>query len=120
MSLPLPDYLRKLPNRCLLGFDLTKQHPGLCRCNEAPGKVSPEEWRLFVSAITQAADETGRVSQTDVRPRIQPIFHKHRATCYRHARHVGLLVQLDKEPSTDTAGRNGDKDQRVYLLGTAE
>jgi hypothetical protein len=113
MSLPLDAYLRARSDRCAHGFHLTTQHPELCSCTEGG------EWATFVRAVRQAADAQGVVSQTRVRPLIASIPAKHRGLLYRRARKAGLLVEAGSEPSTDTAGRNGDKDQRVYKLGVA-
>ena len=89
----------------------TQGHGGDC----AP--VAPaDEWTVFVRALRQAADPSGLVSQTRVRPLIQTIPPKHRGLLYRRARQEGVLELVGKEGSTDYAGGNGDKEQRVYRL----
>lgn len=111
MSVDLATYLAAKPDRCAHGFHLATQHPELCSCTEGG------EWATFVRAVRQAADAQGVVSQTRVRPLIASIPAKHRGLMYRRARKAGLLVEAGSEPSTDTAGRNGDKSQRLYRLG---
>lgn len=77
------------------------------------GRITPEEWETFTSALAVVAVD-GVVSQTDMRPLISSIFHKHRGLCYARARRLGLLEPIGKEHSTDVAGGNGDKEQRIY------
>lgn len=83
------------------------------------GAITPEEWACFTAALRAAVDADGLVSQTRVRPLIQTIPHKHRGQLYRRARREGLLVEVGREDSTDHAGRNEDKSQRLYRLRDA-
>ena len=54
----------------------------------------------------------------DVRPLIRGrIAPKHIGSLYRRARSEGLLVDTGQlEPSTDAAGRNTDKQSRIYRV----
>lgn len=110
----LDDYLANLPGRCAHGFS-PEQHPRFCACT---AKSESAEFAIFVAALqvasTKAAD--GLIHQTDVRPLIQRIPHKHRGQLYRKARAAGLIEVAGKEPSTDERGRNTDKEQRVYRM----
>ncbi len=109
MTADLATFLAARPDRLPCGHHRAHR----CACRTEDG-----EWALFVAAIRQAADADGTVSQTRVRPlirgRIQP---KHIGSCYRRATASGLLVEVGREDSTDVAGRNADKLQRVYRLG---
>jgi hypothetical protein len=107
------DTLRADPTRCTHGY-AANQHPRLCPC---PGLDS--EYATFVAALRTAARADGLIHQTDVRPLIQRIPHKHRGQLYRKARAAGVIEVAGKEPSTDEAGRNLDKDQRIYRLRSA-
>jgi hypothetical protein len=103
----LLDYLTTLPGRCeSCGAHLAAQG---CRCGG-------DEWSIFTRALRAAADDTGHISQTRMRPLIQAIPHKHRGTLYRRATSLGLIRQDGWEPSTDAAGGNADKQQRRYVL----
>lgn len=105
----LTAYLRTLPGRCPgCGYHIATQG---CGC--------PNEWAQFTSALKAAARPDGLIHQTDMRPLIQRIPHKHRGQLYRKARTSGLIEEVGKEDSTDRAGRNTDKDQRVYRLRAA-
>ena len=75
-----------------------------------------DEWAVFLAAVQQAAASSadGLVHQTAVRPLIAAIPPKHRGLLYRRARTEGLLREVGWEQSTDVAGRNGDKQQRIY------
>lgn len=103
----LAEYLRALPGRCA-GCGMHVERQG-CRC-------ATDEWTVFVTALRTAARPDGLIHQGDVRPLIQRIPHKHRGQLYRRARTTGLIAVVGKEPSTDAAGRNTDKDSRVYRL----
>ena len=89
-------------------------HQG-CACHK-------DEWTLFRAALRQAVTEAndGRVHQHLVRPlirgRIEP---KRIGQQYTRAKREGLLVQVDKEPSKDSAGRNTHHDSPVYELRAA-
>lgn len=99
--------LETFPGRCPMGF-AEVHHPHFCNCSEFG------EFVIFVRALKAARDESGLISQTRVRPLIQAIPHKHRGRCYRRAKSEGLIERAGKEPSTDAAGKNTDKDQTVY------
>jgi hypothetical protein len=102
------------PDRCEHGFSPLQR--GIHDCTP----IAPtSEWSLFVAALRSAARSDGLIHQTDVRPLIQAIPHKHRGTYYRKAKSAGLIELVGKEPSTDAAGRNTDKDQKVYRLRSA-
>lgn len=106
--------LAHAPGRCANGYDLRTQHPILCQCSD-PAPVAPTgEWDTFLAALRSSARD-GRISQTDVRPKIQTIVPKHRGTLYRRAVAEGLIRQDGWEDSTDVAGRNADKVQRTYI-----
>lgn len=113
----LTDYVANLPGRCPHGF-APEQHPQFCACT---AKSADAEFAIFVAALHVAASShpDGLISQTAVRPLIQRIPHKHRGQLYRKARTAGLIEVAGKEPSTDEAGGNTDKDQRVYRLVAA-
>lgn len=108
-------------NRCAAGFDLTTQHGdnGLCKCPESASVTAGTDWHTFVTALKQAVRDNGEIHQGDVRPLIQTIPHKSRGLLYRRARTLGLIEQVGLEQSTDVAGRNGDKLQRIYKLRSA-
>ena len=58
--------------------------------------------------------------QHDVRRLIRGrVHHKHIGLFYRRAKKARLLVQVDKEPSTDAAGRNTHHDSPIYELRKA-
>jgi hypothetical protein len=110
----LVEWLGRFPDRCSAGFSIEQQHPSLCRCAEGT-----DEWTVFTTAL-RAAARAGEIHQRDVRPLIQAIPHKHRGLLYRRARMEGLICEAGWEQSTDIAGRNGDKQSRVYAwLGGA-
>lgn len=113
----LDQFLATREDRCVHGF-APSQHPALCHC---AAKSTDAEFAIFVSALHVAAglSSDGLVHQTDMRPLIQRIPHKHRGTAYRKAVAAGLIEVAGKEPSTDAAGKNLDKDQRLYRLVTA-
>ncbi len=110
----LQDWLAAREDRCTHGY-AREQHPDFCACSTG----GASEWATFKAALRTAARPDGTIHQTDVRPLIQRIPHKHRGTLYRKARTVGLIELVGKEPSTDAAGRNTDKDQKVYRLAGA-
>ena len=101
--------LEVLPGRCPIGYDLATQHPHLCDC------LDTAEWEGFLAALKAARDDHGVISQTNVRPLIQGIPHKHRGQLYRRATSLGVIESIGYEPSTDAAGGNTDKPQRRYL-----
>jgi len=107
----LSDFLADRPDRCGLGFHV-EQHPAICNCSEMG------EWAVFTRALRRAADDHGRISQTDVRPLIQAIPHKHRGQLYRRAVAEGLIRPDGYEQSTDLKGRDTDKSQRRYRLAS--
>jgi len=126
MTTDLTTYLATQPGRCQHGthvsqraFHVCPELVALINAETPLGAITPEEWDTFTHAIAEAVKSDGLVSQTDVRPRIQSIFHKHRGLCYRRAAHLGLLELVGKENSTDAAGGNTDKDQKVYRLRSA-
>lgn len=110
----LTEHLVLLPGRCQHGYHATQR--ALCHdCSGAP----LDEWATFTAALKAAADAAGLIHQTDMRPLIAAIPHKHRGILYRRARTSGLIELVGKEPSTDAAGKNTDKDQKVYRLRSA-
>lgn len=106
--------LDRLPGRCEHGF-ADVHHPAFCNCSERG------EWVTFVRALKAAAalSPDGLVHQTHMRPLIAAIPHKHRGLLYRKARRLGLIAEVGREDSTDRAGRNTDKAQRIYELRSA-
>lgn len=109
---PIDIWLRSRPDRCSgCGYHFEKQG---CRCEDG-------EWSLFVAAVKQAARPDGTVHQSDVRPLYRgKVNPKHVGPLYRRARSEGLLVDTgQREPSSDVAGRNTDKLERVYRLVSA-
>ena len=82
--------------------------------------VAGDEWSIFTDALRHAAavSADGRVHQRDVRPRVRGrVQPKHIGQFYRRAKDEQLLVDTgEREPSNDTAGRNTDKLDRIYLL----
>lgn len=113
-----PAWLRALPDRCSgCGFHPpTQGHRDGC----APPDTREAEWRLFVEVLHQVVGHDGLVHQHDVRPRIRGRVHpKHIGQLYARAKREQLLVQVDKEPSTDAAGRNTHHDSPIYELRKA-
>lgn len=114
MTTTLTEHLALLPGRCQHGYHATQR--ALCHdCSGAP----LDEWAVFTAALKAAANAAGLIHQTDMRPLIQAIPHKHRGQLYVKARAKGLIEFVGKEPSTDAAGKNTDKDQKVYRLRRA-
>lgn len=113
----LQEWLAGRTDRCVHGF-APEHHPSMCACT---AKSESAEFAIFVSALHVAAGVSadGLIHQTDVRPLIQRIPHKHRGSAYRKAIAAGLIEVAGKEPSTDAAGKNTDKDQKVYRLRSA-
>lgn len=107
----LTRFLASLPGRCEHGRHLASQG-----CGDCVPTAPTDEWSIFTAALKQAARADGLIHQTDVRPLIQRIYHKHRGPMYTKARHLGLIEFVGKEDSTDRAGKNTDKEQRVYRL----
>lgn len=110
MTTALDTYLKADPARCSdCGYHPSQGHGPEC----AP--VAPaSEWQTFLAALRSSVRD-GRISQTDVRPKIRGVVEpKHVGTLYRRAVAEGLIRQDGWEDSTDFAGRNGDKVQRVY------
>lgn len=107
----LDGYLTMLPGRCQgCGYDTRTQG---CRCNTA------DEWKIFTAAL-RAVAVGGRVHQAAVRPRIRGrIKPKHIGQMYARARREGLLVEVTREKSDDTAGRNTHHLEPVYELRDA-
>lgn len=107
------DALALLPGRCAHGYHVTQRT--LCET------CTPTEWSLFRNAVLAAARPDGTVHANDLRPLIRDrIAPKHVGLMYRRAKADGLLVDTGiKEPSTDTQGRNADKDARIYRLRAA-
>lgn len=82
-------------------------------------KIPPEEYAVFVEAVKRSARD-GLVRQNDVRPLVRGrIYHKHIGALWTWALSSGLLVELDREQSTDTAGRNSHHRSGVYRIGAA-
>lgn len=104
------DGLALLPGRCQHGFHVTQRT--LCE------DCTPSEWSLFRTAVLSVVRDDGTVHQGDVRPLIRGrIAPKHIGSLYRRARSEGLLVDTGQlEPSTDAAGRNTDKQSRIYRV----
>lgn len=77
-------------------------------------KIPEAERALFVAALRQAA-RNGLVRQNDVRPLVRGrIYHKHIGSLWTWALACGLVAELDREPSTDAAGRNTHHDSGIY------
>jgi hypothetical protein len=96
-----------LPGRCpLCEFHIELQG---CRC-------SGSDWSLFRAALAQVVTADGLIHQSAVRPLIRgKVAPKKIGTFYRRARAEGLIEDTgEREPSTDFAGRNGDKLSRLY------
>lgn len=106
--------LDRLPDRCTQGF-APCHHPSFCNCADLG------EYVLFVSALKAATRSDGTIHQADVRPAIRGrIEPKHVGTLYRRAKSDGLIADTgQREPSNDTAGRNGDKLDRIYTAVAA-
>ena len=104
------DALALLPGRCAHGFHVSQR--ALCE------DCTPSEWSLFRTAVLSVVREDGTVHQGDVRPLIRGrIAPKHIGSLYRRARSEGLLVDTGQlEPSTDAAGKNTDKQSRIYRV----
>lgn len=82
-------------------------------------KIPEHERSLFVSAVRQAA-RNGVVRQNDVRPLVRGrIYHKHIGSLWTWATSSGLLVEIEREQSNDTAGRNAHHAAGIYRLGAA-
>lgn len=108
----LDTYLRADPARCSgCGYHVETQG---CRCGGS-------EWDIFTRAVRQVASPDGTVSQNKVRPLIRGrVNPKHIGQLYRRARSAGLLIDTgEREPSTDSRGRNADKLARLYKLRSA-
>ncbi len=108
MSLGLATY----PGRCPdCEYHVATQGHG----QECAPVAPADEWGTFVSALRQARRPDGTVHANDVRPLIASIYSKHRGQLYRRAKSDGLIRDTGmKEPSTDVAGRNSDKEARIY------
>lgn len=110
--------LEHLAGRCANGFDIATQHdasnPHACPCDVG-------EWPTFLAAIRKAVRPDGTVSNNDLRPHLQVIPHKHRGLLYRKATSAGVLelIRDRREPSTDTRGKNTDKDAKFYAVRSA-
>lgn len=104
-----------LPDRCEHGFHSSQRALHDC----TPVAPTSGDWPTFVAALKRAVRDDGTVHQTDMRPLIQSVPHKQRGLLYRRARTLGLIEEVGLEPSTDAAGRNSDKLQRVYKLRSA-
>lgn len=121
----LDAYLATLPDRCEHLYARNQGCPTCVPVAPDQGKAgaagTTDEWSLFRGTVLAAARPDGTVHQGDVRPLIRGrIAPKHIGSLYRRARSEGLLVDTGQlEPSTDTAGRNGDKTSRVYAIGRA-
>jgi hypothetical protein len=108
-------WLRSRPDRCsdCGHHPPTQGHGADC----APLDSREAEWLLFVTALQQVVGHDGLVHQHDVRPLIRGRVHpKHIGQLYARAKRERLLVQVDKEPSTDAAGRNTHHDSPIYQL----
>lgn len=110
--------LETYPGRCTHGF-----HPSQRTFHDCPAMPAAptSEWSLFKAAVTSAARDDGTVHQADVRPKIRGrIEPKHIGQLWRRARSEGLVRDTgEREQSNDVAGRNADKLDRIYALGTA-
>ena len=85
----------------------------------ARSAVTDAERSIFVAAVRDAA-RGGIVRQNDVRDDIRGrIFHKHVGPLWVWAQSSGLLVEVEREQSTDTTGRNAHHDSGVYQLRSA-
>ena len=79
-------------------------------------KIPEAERAIFVAALRQAARGV-MVRQNDVRPLIRGrIFHKHIGPLWTWAQACGLLVEVRRERSADTDGRNAHHDSGIYEL----
>lgn len=119
----LADALAALSGRCAHGWHIAAQGCPTCvpvapDQGKAGAAGTTDEWSLFVAAVRQVARPDGTVHQGDVRPLIRGrIAPKHIGSLYRRARSEGLLVDTGQlEPSTDSAGRNTDKQSRIYRV----
>lgn len=118
-TLDLPAYLATLPNRCPHGFHIATQHPHLCDC-AASTQPAADEWSTFTAALRQVVRPDGTVHANDVRPIIRGrVYHKRIGRFYKRAKDEGLLTLVEREPSSDTSGRNTHHDASVYRLGRA-
>lgn len=111
----LDTYLKAAPGRCAdCGFHVDYQG---CRCAvDEWATCTADEWAIFTTALRKARREDNTVHQCDVRPlirgRVEP---KAIGGYYRRARSLELIRDTgEKEPSSDVAGRNTDKDSRIY------
>lgn len=113
----LDAYLARRPNRCTHGY---APNQGCPDCTPVAPVIGTGEWPLFVAVLRKVARPDGTVHQGDVRPLIRGrIAPKHIGQLYRRARTEGLLVDTgDREPSSDSAGRNTDKTSRIYRLAS--
>lgn len=110
MTTTLDRYLTSCPDRCsVCGHHVpTQSHGALC----AP--IAPaDEWQTFLRALRSSVRSDGTVHVNDVRPKVQGIYHKDRGLFWARARREGYIKHSHKEPSTDTKGRNTDKDANV-------
>lgn len=108
----LAAYLRTLPDRCpdCLAHVPTQGHNAGC---------TADEWTLYRHALRAAADSSGVIHMAALRPLTQGIHHKHRGQLLARAERERLIVSIGREPSTDLAGKNGNKTDRIFRLETA-
>lgn len=85
----------------------------------ARDQVPTDEWSLFVAALKRAC-RNGEVHQRDMRPLLHGrIEAKRIGQLYARARREGLIREIGRERSNDTAGRNTNKVEPVYELRSA-
>lgn len=102
-----------------LAAALAARDEAMARATQPASKIPDHERALFVSAVRQVA-RGGVVRQNDVRPLVRGrIYHKHIGALWSWAVASGLLTELDREQSNDSAGRNTHHDAGVYHLGAA-
>jgi hypothetical protein len=107
----LEQAIRTHPGRCQsCGYHVPTQG---CRC---PGG----DWVVFRDALLAVADKQGVIHQSAMRRLIRGrVPSKSIGQFYRRAKSEGLIVDTgEREPSDDVAGRNSDKLDRVYRVGS--
>jgi hypothetical protein len=113
----IASYLRSRPDRCpQCGYHAPTQGHGSECAPTAPVDEKAAAYARFKAALRAAVDSEGLIHHTDLRPRVQDIPHKWRGQFITKAKGEGLIVFAGKEPSTDAAGKNLDKDQKVWKL----
>jgi hypothetical protein len=101
--------LERLAGRCSHGY---------AACQPCPDCGTTTEWATFTAALARAV-RGGLIHQSDMRPllrgRVEP---RHVGQCYARAKREGLIVEVAREVSDDTAGRNTNKWEPIYELRT--